>query len=739
MKRALCLVLALVLILALGMPAAAESAEEQLKRVTLRVKTTLDIGDDYDSFNGDSYTLGGATWWRLYWEKEDESLYVTCDDNGKVYSFDRYDYNEDYSYSSGLHFPAFGYAEALAEAEAFLPRVLGEGEGFLFREQPDRLRNYGRYYLSGTLTLNGVPTEAGISLNFRTSDGSLTSFRRDDAESFITGGVPSPTPAVTPEQAMEALRGALSTSLSWSYSDYEKHEVRLTYFVNLDYNVMVDAQTGALLDRWDGGMRGGYANGFGAEPEEAPAAADENKGLTPYEIAAAEKFEGVLDGEALKAAAMAEEAFGITEDYVLGTVTYRAAQPSVDPAELPEGEEADDTVTATFRLSKALTGAEFGLSLKEYNELVDSGYAPTVWKTFTADARTGEVQSVYTSYSGFGWREEKEEAADPAISETALRFLEKRYGDWLPLCEQTWASQSRWSVPVNSFTYTRMEAGFPCPMNTISVSVNAATGYVDSFSATWDEEMTFGPSGPLVGEEAAMDSFLACYEAKLCYVTVPEDKDNWESPRHWLLVYLPDSGSGWVSGIDAVTGQADYSDWSYESAFPRYDDLADSYARTEIETLAKYGIGWYGVDKFQPTARVTELDMILLMLSAVGWQPDYETYHNASKEELDSLYSSAYYQGFIATREQDPDRPVTRTELCRCFVSLSGMQEAAALKGIFACGFSDEDQIPEEDLGYVAIAKGLGVVQGDRSGAFRPADGATRQELAVMLYRYLSR
>ena len=251
--------------------------------------------------------------------------------------------------------------------------------------------------------------------------------------------------------------------------------------------------------------------------------------------------------------------------------------------------------------------------------------------------------------------------------------------------------------------------------------------------------MTFGPSGPLVGEEAAMDSFLACYEAKLCYVTVPEDKDNWESPRHWLLVYLPDSGSGWVSGIDAVTGQADYSDWSYESAFPQYDDLADSYARTEIETLAKYGIGWYGVDKFQPTARVTELDMILLMLSAVGWQPDYETYHNASKEELDSLYSSAYYQGFIATREQDPDRPVTRTELCRCFVSLSGMQEAAALKGIFACGFSDEDQIPEEDLGYVAIAKGLGVVQGDRSGAFRPADGATRQELAVMLYRYLSR
>ena len=738
MKRVVCLILALVLVLALGMPAAAESAEEQLKRVTLQVKTTLDIGDDYTSFNGDSYTNGGNTWWWLYWEKEGESLYVTCDDNGKVYSLDRYDYNEEYSRSSGLHFPSFGFAEAKAGAEAFLPTVLGQGEGFILREQQDRLRDYGRYSLNGTLTLNGVETEVGVYLSFRTADGLLTSFRREDAETFLTGGVPSPVPKLTPEQALQVMRGALDTSLSWSYSDYEKHEVRLTYFVNFNCSdLMVDAQTGALMDHW-GGMRGGMANGWGAAAEEAPEAADNAKGLTPYEIAAAEKYDGVLDGETLKAFAMAEEAFGITGDYVLGTVTYRAAQPSVDPAELPEGEEADDTVIASFRLSKTLTGAEFGLSGKEYDSLTESGCAPTVWKEFTADARTGEIQGLYTWYSDFGWREEKE-TSEPVISDAALRFLEKRYGDWMPLCEQTWANQSNWYVPVNSFTYTRMEAGYPCPMNTISVSVNAATGYVDSFSANWDEEMSFGPSGPLVGEEAAKDSFMGCYQAKLCYVIVQEDKEDWESPRRWLLVYLPDAGSGWVSGIDAVTGEADYYDWSTAFVLPAYTDLEGSYARKEIDTLAKYGVGWYGVDKFEPTARVTELDMLLLMLSAVGWTPDYGAYADASGEELDSIYSAAYYQGFIATREQHPDRLVTRTELCRCFVSLSGMREAAELKGIFACGFTDEDQIPEEELGYVAIAKGLGVVQGDRSGAFRPGDGATRQELAVMLYRYLSR
>ena len=376
MKRALCLILALALILALGMPAAAESAEEQMKRVTLQVKTTLDIGDDYTSFNGDIYTYGDSAWWWLNWEKEDEGLYVTSDDNGKVYSLDHYYYNEEYSRSSGLHFPSFGYAEAKAAADAFLPKVLGADEGYVLTEQQDRLRDYGRYSLSGTLTLNGVASEVGIYLSFRTADGALTSFRRDDAETFITGGVPSAAPAVTPAQALQALRGALSTSLSWAYSDYEKHEVRLTYFVNLDYSVMVDAQTGALLDRWDGGVRGGAANAFGVEMEEAPAAADEAKGLTPDEIAAAEKFEGVLDGEALKAFAMAEEAFGVTADYVLGTVTYRAVQPSMDPAELPEGEEPDDTVTASFNLSRTLTGAEFGLSERSITSSLTPAMSP---------------------------------------------------------------------------------------------------------------------------------------------------------------------------------------------------------------------------------------------------------------------------------------------------------------------------------------------------------------------------
>ena len=736
MKRVLCLLLVLVLCLGLTANAAAEPAEEQLKRVTLRVKQTLGIGDDYTEFNGNSYVRGEQTWWQLSWSKETESLYVVCDDQGKVYSYDRWFSDEDYSYSDKLHFPDYTREMAAGTAEGFLKTVLDGNEAVVFTEQKDGLRPSSRLYLSGTLTLNGVDTEVGVTLAFRTSDGLLVSFYRGDAETFVTGGVPSPDPALGPEEALPKFRDALTTDLSWGYTDDEAHDARLMYSISLDWSAMVDAKTGELIYRRDGYRSSGSGKNSAAAASETADEAVEY-GLTPQELAGAEKYIGVLEGEELKAAALAEPAFGLDQGYEIGPVTYRSAQPSVDPATLAEGEEPDDTVTATYKLSRALTAAEAGLTRKEFNEMLDSGYTPTAVKYITADARTGEVLSLSTGYSGFAWREEK--GAEPGeISAAALDFLGRKYPAYLPLCEQQSAYRSTWGAPVDSYNYIRMEAGYPCPMNGIRVSVNAATGYVDSFSCTWDEELSFGPSGPLVGERAAQDAFLSCYTAQLTYVLLREDPEDWQSAYRRALVYLADSGDSWVSRVDAVTGEPEVQTYTQAQSVA-YTDLEGSYARKEIEKLAYYGVGFYGVTEFKPRAAVTELDMLLFLLSATGWQVNYEDYANADGETLKPIYREAKARGFIASLEQDPGRTVTRSELCRCFVGLSGLTEAAEMRGIYRCGFTDDGAIPEADVGYVALAKGLGVVQGDAAGAFRPLEGATRQELALMLYRYLSR
>ena len=48
-------------------------------------------------------------------------------------------------------------------------------------------------------------------------------------------------------------------------------------------------------------------------------------------------------------------------------------------------------------------------------------------------------------------------------------------------------------------------------------------------------------------------------------------------------------------------------------------------------------------------------------------------------------------------------------------------------------------EIGEANLGYVALAKGLGIVSGDAKGTFRPNAALTRREAAVMLYNLMSR
>jgi len=739
MKRILCLCLALALLLGLTLPAAADGQEEALKEVILRVKETLDISDEYESFQGDSYTRGGSTWWYLYWSGQEDSLNVTCDENGKVYSLDRWFYDDSsyYGYSSrSLHFPAFGYEDALALAEAFLPRVLGAGETVTFEERQDSLRQGSRYNLWGSLALNGVETEIGVSLSFRVSDGMLLSFNRDDQGMFISGGVPSPVPALSASDALKIFRGEVSTSLSWDYEDYESHTARLNYTFSLDsWRLMLDANTGEFVDRWSGYRTGGGYENYDMAEEAAAEAPSPKASLTPVEIAGAEMYAGALDAEALRTVVRAEKAFGITEDYVIGPVSYHAA-PGVDPLTLKEGEEPPEGVTADFTLTWQLTGPAVGLSQEEYDELTEMGYTPAIHKNFTADALTGEILSLYTYASGFGW-EERETEENPVISDLALDFIQRHWGEELKLCEQTEAFQSAWGLRENSFRYTRMEAGYPAPMNYVYVTVCDATGTVDSFNCAWDEALTFGPAGPVVGEDAALDTYMASWEAVLRYVTLPDDPEDWESPWHWLLVYFPEQ-TGWVWSVDAVTGEtATYEE--YEEPVIAYSDIAGSYAREALETLAKYGVGWYGMEKLEPATQVTELDMLLLMLSATGHRLDYGTYRNAPAEELQWLWDEGYYQGYVSSREVNPDRPVTRSELCRCFVGLAGLGEAAELKGIYATGFADEADIAGADLGYVALAKGLGVVEGDENGAFRPADSATRQELAVMLYRYLAR
>jgi hypothetical protein len=60
----------------------------------------------------------------------------------------------------------------------------------------------------------------------------------------------------------------------------------------------------------------------------------------------------------------------------------------------------------------------------------------------------------------------------------------------------------------------------------------------------------------------------------------------------------------------------------------------------------------------------------------------------------------------------------------------------AEIRGIFNINFMDGDSISPELYGYVAIASGLGIVNGNGAN-FMPKKNTTRGEAAVMIYNYL--
>ena len=70
MKRTARIFLAVVLAVALALPAAAAAPTDQrLTQVTQAVKERLNIGDSYTTFYGELTEEGMHTCWTLHWEK----------------------------------------------------------------------------------------------------------------------------------------------------------------------------------------------------------------------------------------------------------------------------------------------------------------------------------------------------------------------------------------------------------------------------------------------------------------------------------------------------------------------------------------------------------------------------------------------------------------------------------------------------------------------------------------------
>ena len=429
-------------------------------------------------------------------------------------------------------------------------------------------------------------------------------------------------------------------------------------------------------------------------------------------------MEGVLSSQKLDSALRAVAEYGLS-GYELVSARFSVGEA--------EGEEAAP-VTCVLRYSRS---AEEGVYTR----------------TFTVDARTGEVQYLYAYIP---WDEDSQASLTrEEAREKAEAFLEARYGDHfshLVLYEtpgqEAEPLEDDGSVASYSFRFVRQENGYFFPDHYYTVRVDAADGSVCGLSYYYDEAVTFAAPEGIISAGEALDAWMDTYTVTLQYLLVPQKltgsdavsqrlKQMGLASYYYLKLGYSLEREETFRGIDAKSGQPVGYAWQGTDSGLTYTDVAGTWAEADVLRLAQYSVGYAG-SLFQHSKALTQWDLVCLLYSLRYYPLDPAA---ATEAERDAAYAAAYELGALARTERSDDAVLTRGELVRRLLDAAGYGAVARLEGIFTCAYPDRSSIPAAELGYAALAQGLGLV----SGAYNGSAQATRGQAAAMLCRLMDR
>lgn len=738
MKRFLALGLTLVLALSLALPLMATAAEVTLSDVTLLVKGRLGIGDEYTSFYGDYSDYGNMRYWYLNWSNDEAQLNVTCDSKGLIYDYYFYSQNSDYSVSYGYapKFSTLSEEDVYAAVEAFLEEILDDNEGFILSNADNIMPLVGEsryHYISGTLTRNGYETQTSFSMSLETSTLNVRYFSRYDSYMFYEEADGAPVIAISAEDAAALLASGYSMQLRYVISEDDENLAVLRYFPYQAGTLYVATADGTLYDLED------YYTDARSVPQTSASGAVANRDtvaeeaemgakqvtLSEVEEAGIAKMDGVLSQDEIDGLIRAIEELGLNEDYSLDNISYSLN---------PETEEVTATLRYCYRLSTEILEKVYGISVNDIDEMIAWGDGYSIIKTVRVDGRTGALESLYTSYP-YVYGEYDNSVDKEALQAIAEAFLTKYYAE--PFASTKLGESSDYSTlkyyrrPVASFSYERYANDVPCDANYFYLSVNSETGYIDAFSYEWNDELQFEGTESIVSEEDALSAYLEALSTKLIYVTIPKAYSAYYGYSYTRLLSYGLVNEQNVYAVEAKTGELLVSEMQ-EIAPIVYTDLVEGSSLKEAaEALAECGIG-YVDGALSADAGISLRELLVLLLQAGGNT-------NAASFEDETLYYYALSNGILARGSYDLDAGVSRIGLVKILLDMSGYGRAAALSGIYVCDFADEAALTEADYGYAAIAKGMGIVEGDENNNLRPDDMATRGEALLMLYNFMNR
>lgn len=721
MKRKIALILSFVLIFTLALPMQGFAAEmsEGLENAIKIARTKFSIPDDYKFSSSISTSDSKKVYYLNYTSKDTANptyINVAVDENGMIVNYNKY---TPYDYIQTKKLPKLSRQDAKAKAEEHINKIapgLTKELQDLEATQDSALNS--SYFFNYYRVVNGIPFyNDRVYLTVNRDTGELQDYSRNwtDKADF-----PPASGYISLKEAQEAY--AKNLGLRLIYRSSMKDDVMTIFpaYVPVYNNSIyaVNAFTGErvrLFNNYFYSGAGDIAVTFSEEKANLQMAAGGIR-LNPEELDAVQNAAKLISQNEAEKVARAAKFLGITNEYKLQSYYL--------------GSNWSDKNEYTWSLY-------FTKPADENNYYED-------YINVSINAKNSEITSFYTGapYSeGAKPKNDKVKAKaeiDAFLKEYYSQYLKELEYDELATGENVIYTTDK--LPNNySFNYTRIANGVPFPDNGVYINYDNLSGSITSFNLNW-YTAEFPAVDKVIGLEAAYESLFERVGLALEYKRqYPESAERIYEPASAenatiLLTYALNQNKPLY--IDANTGLLQNYDGSEykEPEKVEYTDIKGHFAEKQIMVLADNGIYLEGKE-FKPNAAITQLEFMALLSKTLNYYGPVISTSSIGKE-ADDLYAFVRREGIVKEGEWQPLKSVTREEAVKYIIRALKYDKVADISGIFNIKFADKDAISAELKGYVAIAAGLGIVNGDGT-RFNPAKNVTRGESAVMIYNYL--
>ena len=707
-----------------------EPTPEMMEKMIKKVRPLIDVPEEYTEFgwNFRGQNSYSDAYWNFYWHDLEGSgeISVSCDLEGRITSYNEYKYDDN---SRKTLLPKVSPEELLPVAKTFMEKTAPYLKDMDLRlcevQYPSVYYNHVYTYVFERYENDIVVPENTVRVQVNHVTGKATSF---SASTNIDLDFAKPASLIGDDKAKEILSEVQKMNLSYrlknEYDDEGKLVDRHAYLIytpSLSY-VSVDAATGKVYterNTWTAvkNMASGSLSSdrvmMDSMAKEESAEAEYGYQLSEKELEQLAVLESLITKDEATKVILSDKDLYIHDNAYLSDARLSKRYHEPRPLKyLADGESAEGEDKYVWNLYFSTPG-EMYLGMNA-----------------TVDAHDGTLLS-YSADLPYVYHYQEYELKEPEIKftrekavEIASEFLKKhqaerfksvRFSNDSEYAPYKYVENADGSTNTlyraGNINFVRVNEGIDFTYNSFNMGVDRASGKITRYSYSWYDDISFESPKDAIGEKAALEAlyknngFGVNYEVNRDYTYV-EGKYNTASAeiyaRSVYSLYSPVTTT--VSALDGKLINYSGQEIVLEENSFEYTDIESHWARETIKRFTWIGYGPEG-NLFRPNDAISGEEFVQLC-GTVRIYGD-----NAEAAKLESI---------------------TRMDAVKLIIDYLGYGKIAKLENVFITDFADNSDFKADDIGYAAIARGFGLIEGDGEN-FRPYDTLTRAEALTIV------